>query len=53
MPAPSPLIIIIFFFLSNSAKVFFFFSSFSCTLGWELGVPQAAVPGGNIVVAMT
>ena len=38
-----------FFFVSNSVTFF----SFSCTMGWVLGVPQAAVPGGNIDVAMT
>ena len=41
------------FFLSNSVTFFFFLGLFLVYNGVGLGVPQAAVPGGNIDVAVT
>ena len=53
MPEPSLPSSSFFFFASNSARIcifFFFLASFSCTMGWELGVPQAAVQGATLML---
>ena len=47
-----------FFFLqlrfkASAKTTFFFLTSFSCSMKWDVGVPQAAVPVGNMDVAGT